>query len=73
MAKIGNETRVILMLILKLAEERVNKEIDKSVDAQNKASEYTNTQEAYEFFRGKIDGLRYAIDCFGKVIAEIEK
>ncbi len=71
MAKVGSETKTILRLILKLAEERVNNEIDKSVDAQNKAS-FLDTHKTHEFYKGKVDGLRYAMDCFRKAVSEIE-
>lgn len=71
MAKAGNETKTILTLCLKLAKERINNEIEKTVDKQNKAGEFTNTHDTHEFYRGRAEGLRYAIDCFGEVISNI--
>jgi hypothetical protein len=72
MAKAGSETKAILKLLLKLSEERINKEIRKTVDEQNKAGEFTDTHDTYVFCKGKAEGLRYAISCFSEVISDIQ-
>jgi hypothetical protein len=72
MVKAGSETKAILRLLLKLAKERINTEIEKTVDNQNKAGELTKTHDIYEFYRGRAEGLRYAINCFGEIISDIQ-
>jgi hypothetical protein len=71
MVKVGNETKTILTLCLKLAKECIDNEIEKTVDKQNKAGEFTKTHDTYEFYRGRAEGLRYAINCFSEVILNI--
>jgi len=73
MAKAGSETKTILRLVLNLVRERITKEIEKSTDEQNKASEYTSTRDDYQFNKGKVDGLRYAMGCIFKVISDTEQ
>jgi hypothetical protein len=72
MAKAGSEVKTILKLLLKLTNERITKEIDKSIDEENKASEYTKKRDDYQFYKGRVDGLRYAMECINKTVSEIE-
>jgi hypothetical protein len=72
MAKTGNETKAIVKLISKLSRERLNRELEKSLEEQNKFSEFISTHDKYEYFRGKVEGLRYGIECINKVISEAE-
>jgi hypothetical protein len=72
MVKAGSEITTILTLCLKLAKEQINNEIEKTVGKKNKASEFTNTHDTYEFYRGREEGLRFAIDCFSEVIANVK-
>jgi hypothetical protein len=71
MVKAGNETKTILNLCLKLAKERISNEIEKTLEKQKIAGEFTNTHDSYEFLRGRSEGLRFAIVCFGQVISDI--
>ena len=72
MAKAGSETKALLKLLLKLSKERINRKIEEIVDKQNKAGESTNTRDDYQFYKGAEAGLRSAMDCFNKIVSEIE-